>query len=934
MVNYDCELLLFNRWVNPPPPPSKKKEIIMHKFDISTFRSNGVVAARQKARSGTIQLLTIALSVVLLAACGGGGGGGGNGSPAPGGLPGVTGLQIIPAEGSLRLSWTNPDRDDIRDFNISWVSTTPLASDAELTGDEANKSALAMTGYVLEGLTDGIDYTVSMSVLYAGGGVSKMTADEMRQPGQNTDNDTLPNTLDPDDDDDGVNDFEADGATPLDNCPLIANADQTNTDNANDGGDVCDDDDDNDGVNDFDTDGITQLDACPTGATGWTSNMTTTDNDGDGCRDADEDLDDDNDGVPDAANATTVADNCRLVANPDQNNTDNNVTDGGDACDEDDDNDGLPDVANATTDADNCPLIANADQTNTDNATDGGDACDDDDDNDGFPDLANATTAADNCRLIANADQTNTDKNVSDGGDACDPDDDNDGTNDLADAYPLDACASEDTDNDSAPDNVVADCQTDLTADNCPAGDTDWTSNLSTDNDGDGCRDAGEDLDDNNNRLIEIHTLDDLARLRDDLNGDGIDDGDIDAITAVGDAGCPDSGCAGYELTRSLNFSDAKSYADDSGNSDSMDAWTDRSSGWQPIGSCSDVETCTSYSAVFDGGNYTLADLFINASDDRIGVGLFAAFNGSLQNLHLLNAAVRGSGGSVGSLVGFGDHARYENLSVTAVSVISPEAGSVGGLIGGMDKAELRYAYAAGVNVSGQRGVGGLIGSGGNSDIRYVYVSGGSVTGTAGNSIFIGGLGGSVSDSIRYAYASDVDVFSAGDVLGGLLGYGVDVDIRYAYVSGGNVAGNRQAGGLIGQIEIGDKIGDSSQIHFSYAAGGLVSGSGSHVGGLIGQATNTIVNTSYWDNETTEQPASAKGLGMGFPTAKLKAPENTDFTGIYTLWGNFWCDPNTGEERESATELASPFVRVWDLGTSSQYPALNCMPGGLARQRR
>ena len=49
--------------------------------------------------------------------------------------------------------------------------------------------------------------------------------------------------------------------------------------------------------------------------------------------------------------------------------------------------------------------------------------------------------------------------------------------------------------------------------------------------------------------MIEIRTLDELARLRDDLNGDGTDDGNIDEITAVGSAGCPQSGCVGYELT-------------------------------------------------------------------------------------------------------------------------------------------------------------------------------------------------------------------------------------------------------------------------------------------------------------------------------------------------------------------------------------------------
>ena len=35
-------------------------------------------------------------------------------------------------------------------------------------------------------------------------------------------------------------------------------------------------------------------------------------------------------------------------------------------------------------------------------------------------------------------------------------------------------------------------------ADGCPNGDTGWTSNASTDHDSDGCRDAGEDTDDDN----------------------------------------------------------------------------------------------------------------------------------------------------------------------------------------------------------------------------------------------------------------------------------------------------------------------------------------------------------------------------------------------------------------------------------------------------
>ena len=196
---------------------------------------------------------------------------------------------------------------------------------------------------------------------------------------------------------DGDGDGTDDGS---DNCPLIANADQLDSDS--DGtGDACDTDDDGDGDNDG-------SDNCPLIAN---ADQLDTDSDGtgDAC-DTDDDGDGDNDG----------SDNCPLVSNANQLDTDSDGT--GDACDTDDDGDGDNDGS------DNCPLIANSDQLDTD--SDGtGDACDTDDDGDGTDD------GADNCPLIANADQLDTD---SDGtGDACDTDGDGDGTDDGADNCPL-----------------------------------------------------------------------------------------------------------------------------------------------------------------------------------------------------------------------------------------------------------------------------------------------------------------------------------------------------------------------------------------------------------------------------------------------------------------------------------------------------------------
>ena len=275
------------------------------------------------------------------------------------------------------------------------------------------------------------------------------------------------------------------------------------------------------------------------------------------------------------------------------------------------------------------------------------------------------------------------------------------------------------------------------------------------DDDGDG-RVNREDVDDDNNGLIEIHTLDDLARLRVDLNGDGIPDGNIGEVTPVGSTGCPSGGCAGYELARSLNFSDADSYADGSA-STNMDDWTARDgSGWAPIGSCSAQSVCTPYTSVFDGGGYAIADLFISVNNSVSGVGLFGALNGTIQNLHLLNAHVSGGEFDLGMLAGYSIDSRFENLSV------------VGGVI---------------MNTAASK-VGGLIGDAVNVDIRAVSVSD-IILSTAGGAL--GGLAGSMAGSdVRAVSMSDIFIFSVSSTLsnaGGMIGFGSDTAVHNSYLS-------------------------------------------------------------------------------------------------------------------------------------------------------
>ena len=202
---------------------------------------------------------------------------------------------------------------------------------------------------------------------------------------------------------------DGDGINPLeDNCPFVSNPGQE--DSEGDGyGDVCDNcpsnwnpdqhDGDHDGVgdicdNDQDADNVPDdFDNCPN-VYNPKVNGVQPDADGDGIGDAC-DYDADNDGIcfplnNDQCPGQTVPDNCPIVSNPDQLDSDHDGK--GDVCD-------------------NCPGDINPNQGDYDH--DGiGDACDTDADNDGV------INDVDNCPTTPNPLQWDTDK---DGiGDMCD----------------------------------------------------------------------------------------------------------------------------------------------------------------------------------------------------------------------------------------------------------------------------------------------------------------------------------------------------------------------------------------------------------------------------------------------------------------------------------------------------------------------------------
>ncbi len=527
-----------------------------------------------------------------------------------------------------------------------------------------------------------------------------------------TDNDGLGNNADTDDDDDGTPD--ASDAFPLDNSET--------TDTDNDGfGNNADTDDDGDGTPDasdaFPLDGSETIDTDSDGI----GNNADTDDDGDGVPDATDafpldgsetldtdsdgignntDTNDDGDGVPDATDAFPL----------DSSETIDTDSDGiGNNADIDDDGDGVPDATDAF------PLDG---RETIDTDSDGiGNNTDTNDDGDGVPDATDAFP-------LDGSETIDTD---SDGiGNNADIDDDGDGIPDATDAFPLDGSETIDTDSDGIGNNTdinddgdgVPDAADAFPLDDSETLDTDSDgigNNADIDDDGDGVPDnddafpldsTGSSLDDDvdvdNNGLIEIRSLTDLSAMRHELSGRN-----LAGVTA----GCPDTGCNGYELMVDLSFD-----TNQDGVLDAMDDYWNGGQGWEPIGT--DLEP---FEARFQGHGNVIRHLYI----DRplaTGVGLF----GALQNTTVSKLGLEGNltgYDKVGLLAGSASHSIVQRVyTLGQVNATQTAAG----LIGYLDTGSVTNSYnqATVTGAMGSRLIAGLVADVRDSDVKNSYSTG------------------------------------------------------------------------------------------------------------------------------------------------------------------------------------------------------------------
>ncbi len=368
------------------------------------------------------------------------------------------------------------------------------------------------------------------------------------------------------------------------------------------------------------------------------------------------------------------------------------------------------------------------------------------------------------------------------------------------------------------------------------------------------------DIDEDNDGLIDISSIDDLNAIRYQLDGSGYKASRDDIIITQG---CPRTGCMGYELMQDLDLTDDVRFAN-----------------WQPIGSIasnSDADECNHpsnrcFSGIFNGNNHTISNLRINRSDtDNIGLFVALANGAQVMNVNLANVEVMGRNG-VGTLAAY-NAGRIDNSYADGMVVGEHD---VGGLVA-YNTGRISNSYAYGV-ISGERSVGGLVARNESGGMIANSYSLSRVSGDNG----IGGLVGLNFGSIANTYAS------------------------------GSVEGVKLIGGLVGE--------NDGLVRNSYATADIVCTGVPAcatytvaTGGLIGSNTNggDAVN-SYWDIEASNIRGNIQGSagGIGKTTLQLQSgnSQSSDASGAYYEWRN--SDWNFGNANQyPILKYASPITR-------------------------
>ena len=356
--------------------------------------------------------------------------------------------------------------------------------------------------------------------------------------------------------------------------------------------------------------------------------------------------------------------------------------------------------------------------------------------------------------------------------------------------------------------------------------------------------------------------------------------------------------------------------------------------------------------------SYAVTDS-ISGGDNNARVGGLVGSGSStrITSSYAVTDSISGNYSSrVGGLVGSGSSTNIISSYAVTDSISGDDNNAhVGGLVGSGSSTNIISSYAVTDSISGVT-VGGLIGFG-SANITYSYVVANSISGTRDveGGVFVGGLvGGQSSDSVTITSSYVVANFISGtrDIegsvfVGGLVGgySGSSVTITSSYVVASSISGTSNngrayTGGLVGiagaititsSYIIADSISGTSNndrahtgglvgiagditITSSYIIAASISGTSNndraYTGGLVGNNGGlVIIRDSYWDSSVNGRFDNDYGIPVS--TDDLRSP--TNYTNIYATWNHTGCG--------------------WDFGSSTDYPAIPCLPIFVEQQR-
>lgn len=287
--------------------------------------------------------------------------------------------------------------------------------------------------------------------------------------------------------------------------------------------------------------------------------------------------------------------------------------------------------------------------------------------------------------------------------------------------------------------------------------------------------------------------------------------------------------------------------------------------GWIPIG-----QPTVEFTGVYDGDGYEIRNLW---SDSLAGHGgLFGKADGAkFKNINLRNVIiVSATENYMGGLVGYAVNMTEDSIYNCHVSGVINESNSsrtyIGGVAGfcsgsGVSINKCSFEGVIKSSVSGVGYIGGICGYC-NTSIKNSYSLGNIVAPLAS---FLGGLCGTlrVNNACSYSYSLvniNEGLNAVGSSVGGLLGQAESNSRVLKSWARGSVSGSSQVGGFIGY--------NNGSIVDCYSTGFVVGNI--NVGGFCGSNNGSITN-SVWDTETSGQTTSSGGIGK--TTAEMKSKQ-------------------------------------------------------------